>query len=202
MPRGDIGPVSTLIYISHPDVVIDPDVAVPQWGLSDLGRARLTSMLDRPLLAEAERIISSSERKSREAAGMIAAHLGLDVEERSATGETDRSATGYVSHERHEELADRYFAEPEESADGWERSIDSQSRVVDALRDVWSTDDGVGTIVVGHGGVGTLLYCHLTGLDIDRRHDQPGQGHYWIFERAEQRVLHGWRAVDHHLSEG
>ncbi|MBP0649459.1 hypothetical protein J8J40_20635, partial [Mycobacterium tuberculosis] len=48
---------------------------------------------------------------------------------------------------------------------------------------------------LGHGGVGTLLYCHLAGLAIDRRHDQPAQGCYWLAERATHRPLHGWRAL-------
>src|SRR5450755_2875698 len=34
-------------------------------------------------------------------------------------------------------------------------------------------------LIVGHGGVGTLWHCHLNALAIERRHDQPGQGHYF-----------------------
>lgn len=33
-------------YLSHPQVQIDPAVPVPEWGLSDAGRARPAS--DRP----------------------------------------------------------------------------------------------------------------------------------------------------------
>lgn len=202
LSRRGTGSLSLLRYVSHPNVVVDPDVPVPQWGLSEQGRARLATMAGQPWLAATGRIICSPERKAREAAAIIAAPLGLDVEERPATGETDRSATGFVSHEHHEELADRYFAWPHESAEGWERSLDSQTRIVDALRDVWFEDDEVDTIVVGHGGVGTLLFCHLAGLTIDRTHDQPGQGHYWTFDRRAGRVLHGWLPIDEVISAG
>ena len=51
-------------------------------------------------------------------------------------------------------------------------------------------------IVVGHGGVGTLLYCHLARLGIDRGHDQPRQGNYWSYDRRSGRVLHPWRPID------
>ena len=51
--------------------------------------------------------------------------------------------------------------------------------------------------MIGHGGVGTLLYCHLAGLPIDAVHDQPGQGHFWTYDRATALVLHPWLAIDH-----
>jgi broad specificity phosphatase PhoE len=49
--------------------------------------------------------------------------------------------------------------------------------------------------VVAHGGVGTLLLCHLLGAPIDRRHDQPGQGSYFRFEATTRRLAHGWRRL-------
>ncbi len=48
--------------------------------------------------------------------------------------------------------------------------------------------------VVGHGGVGTLWYCHLAGIPIARQWDQPGQGHYITVR--EGRPHHHWRRID------
>jgi len=188
-----------LRYISHANVVQDPHVPVPQWGLSDLGRDRVEAMLVQPWVNAIGRVICSSETKSLDAASILAAHLGLEIEVRASTGETDRSSTGYVPHEEHERLADLYFGRPNESARGWERSIDSQARIVEATADVFAdqaADGGADTAVVGHGGVGTLLYCHHAGLKIDRVHDQPGQGHYWSFDRGAKTVLHSWLPID------
>jgi hypothetical protein len=28
-------------------------------------------------------------------------------------------------------------------------------------------------------------------------HDQPGQGHFWTYNRASQQVQHTWQAIDH-----
>lgn len=47
-----------------------------------------------------------------------------------------------------------------------------------------------------HGGVGTLLYCQLAHLDIDRRYDQPDQGNYWSYDRCSGQVIHLWRRID------
>ncbi|MEM7338479.1 MAG: histidine phosphatase family protein [Actinomycetota bacterium] len=196
--------MSMLRYISHANVVIDPDVPVPRWGLSEVGRTRAEAMLAQPWVPAIQRVVSSDETKAREAAGILADHLGLEVEVRPATGETDRSATGFVPPARHHELSDRFFGSPTESAEGWETAVAAQARIIDAVADLLRGDgdgdenrEGVGDVaVVGHGGVGTLLLCHLDGLAIDASHDQPGQGHYWTLDRSGGEVVHRWRPID------
>lgn len=195
--------MSLLRYVSHAQVVQDPTVPVPRWGLSPEGRRRVTVLARQPWLDPVGSIISSAETKAVETATILAGRLGLTVEIRPATGETDRSATGYVPRERHDELAARYFAEPAVSADGWERAVDSQRRVVEALADVLVEPDRPpadpsrpDVLVVGHGGVGTLLWCHLAGSAIDQRHDQPSQGHHWAWDRTARVMLHPWRPID------
>jgi broad specificity phosphatase PhoE len=123
---------SALRYISHPNVLIDPDVPVPDWSLNAEGQRRAQAMTTMAWTASIGRIISSNETKARMTADILAAALGLEVEVRPETGEIDRSATGYLSHERHSELARRLFAEPDVSAEGWETATDAQARVVSA----------------------------------------------------------------------
>lgn len=187
--------MALLRYISHPNVHIDPNVEVPKWHLSDQGRRRATAMLDQPWVGDITRVISSDETKARETASLLAGHLGLDIEVRPATREVDRSATGFVAGEVHAALAARLFAEPDRSADGWETAAHAQRRMVDALADLLADDAG-DIAVVGHGGVGTLVLCHLAGDAIDQRHDQPGQGHYWTYDRSSAAVVHRWVPID------
>ena len=181
--------------MSHPNVEIDPDVPVPDWALSERGRERAIAMLNQPWLTSIGAVVSSAERKAVETAELVADRLGLVVDVRPTTGEIDRSSTGFVPHERHEELADRLFAEPDESADGWERAVDAQRRIVDGVSDL-VVDAEADAVIVGHGGVGTLLWCHLAGVPIDRSLDQPGQGHHWAFDRLTGELLHPWRPID------
>ena len=64
-------------------------------------------------------------------------------------------------------VADQFFAVPNESVRGWERAADAQTRIVtEAMRVMRQAPDG-DILMVGHGGVGTLLYCHLAGLEIE-----------------------------------
>lgn len=116
--------MATLRYLTHPNVAVDPDVAVPAWSLSEQGRRRAEAMLSQPWVPSVGRVVS------------IAAVADL---------------------------------------------------LVDGDRDV---------AVVGHGAVGTLLWCHLNGTAIARHHDQPGQGHHWAYDRTAARMVHGWRPID------
>jgi broad specificity phosphatase PhoE len=181
----------TLRFISHPEVAIDAQIAVPQWGLSDIGRARAHALADEPWAASLSRLLSSGETKAVETAEILGNATGLAVEQRTALGENDRSATGFLNPTEFEATADSFFAQPEVSVRGWERAVDAQARVVAAIDDLWSNAGDVA--IVAHGGVGTLLLCHLLGVGIDRRHDQPGQGHYFSVDLASREVLHRWR---------
>ena len=187
-----------LRYVTHPEVAVDAGVPVARWSLSDRGRYRATAMLGQPWASSIGRIVSSDETKALETADLLAGPLGLVVEVRADIGENDRTATGFVPPDEFERLADAFFAEPDRSVRGWERAVDAQARIVAGLADLLTVPtpyDG-DVVVIGHGGVGTLWYCHLTGQSIDRRHDQPGQGHYYTVDRDTGAVHHPWHPID------
>lgn len=186
------------IYITHPQVRIDPDVAVPLWGLSERGEERTRLAARSPWVSQLTRILSSDETKALETAAILAAAGGLDVEVLEHSGENDRSATGFLPPERFEEAADWFFAHPHESFHGWERAIDAQARIVKAVEGVLETHDPNRPIAfVGHGGVGTLLKCHLAGRTIGRDGDQPGGGgNLFCFSLADRSVSCDWTPIE------
>ncbi|MEM9514234.1 MAG: histidine phosphatase family protein [Actinomycetota bacterium] len=186
--------MTTLWYVSHPEVRIDGDVPVPRWGLTDTGRARATAMCAQPWIHDIERIVSSDETKALELAAIVGVHRGLPVEVRPGTAETDRSSTGFVPPDEHDALAAEWFAAPESSPSGWEPAVAVQARVVAALADLLEGE--APAMIAGHGGAGTLWWCHLMGVSIDGVRDQPGAGHYFAVDMATRRPLHGWRRVD------
>ena len=95
-----------------------------------------------------------------------------------------------------EATADHFFAEPERSSAGWETAAAAQARIVAAVERVVAESPPGDVAIVSHGAVGTLLQCALRGEPITRALDQPGQGHWFAFERSTRRVLHGWRRID------
>jgi broad specificity phosphatase PhoE len=186
-------------FITHPEVIIDPAVPVPDWPLSPVGMRRMRLALERPWLAGVQSVFSSAERKAMDAARLLAEHLGLRPEVVEGLGENDRSATGYLSKAEFEAVADAFFARPEESVRGWERAADAQRRIVDAVEHVISMAATEGDVaIVSHGGVGALLLCHLKGVSISRREDQPGGGggNVYSFSGSDRRLLSGWRRIE------
>jgi broad specificity phosphatase PhoE len=157
---------------------------------------RLAVLCTAPWVRTIGRVVCSAEVKAVQTATALAERQGVPIEVRPGTGEIDRSATGFLPSARHDAVADDCFARPAESIEGWERAVDAQRRIVDGLADLF-VDESTGDVaVVGHGGVGTLWYCHLAGLPIDRRLDQPGQGHYFSVDLHTHRPLHHWRRFE------
>lgn len=183
-------------FISHPEVVIDPKVPVPDWGLSPRGGERLAVLLAEPWIAKVVAVWSSLERKAIETALPIAATRGLTVRTLRELHENDRSATGFLPPDEFERVADRFFAEPMQSVRGWETAKAAQDRIVAAVCRVDAESPPGGVAIAAHGAVGTLLYCHLAGEAISRTHDQKGAGNVIAFERGTWRLIHGWRPID------
>ncbi|WP_244570971.1 histidine phosphatase family protein [Stappia sp. TSB10GB4] len=197
------GPADCL-YLTHPQVRIDPDVPVPDWSLSEkgLGRARLGLL--RPEFASLGHIVSSGERKAIETAAVFADRFGLELVVDDLMHENDRSSTGFLPPEEFERVADAFFGSPHTSVRGWERACDAQARIVDRVAvHLERIPEDERVLFVGHGGVGTLLKCHLGGWAIDRRHDQPaGGGFFYSFARQALQERNApapdlaWRPVD------
>ena len=152
--------MSIVHFITHPDVVIDPAVPVPDWPLSERGRARMAAALGAPWVSGIRAIHCSTEQKAIDGAAMLAGHLGLPFATHADLGENDRSATGYLPRVEFEATADLFFAHPTESIRGWDRAVDAQAQGVE--------DHHQGR--AGHGGGGDpRAEQQSTG-------DQPGGG--------------------------
>jgi broad specificity phosphatase PhoE len=184
-------------YLTHPQVKIDPAVPVPRWGLSDIGRARVDALAAAGTLAGTTAVISSGETKAIETAEILARTLGTKVEIREAMHENDRSSTGFLPPPAFEEMANRFFANPTISVEGWERAIDAQTRIVGEVEHVLARTFTGDVLFVGHGAVGTLLLCHYAKLNIARTFDQPrGGGNLFCLAQQGRNVLSRWLPME------
>ena len=143
-------------------------------------------------------IVASGETKATETAKILAASLGIDFQVRPAMHENDRSATGFLEPKEFEATADQFFAHPTKSVRGWETAVQAQVRIVTAVEEALSGHNGDGDLLfVGHGAVGTLLYCHYARLAISRKHDQSaGGGNYFTARLKDRKTLHPWRPME------
>jgi broad specificity phosphatase PhoE len=182
------------VYVTHPQVLMDPEVPVPDWALSPLGRARAEALAARPWVRRLARVVTSTERKAREAGAILARGAGVAPEAWPDLHENDRGATGFLVPDEFEATADAFFAHPGRSVRGWETAEAAQARV---LRAVWAALAGHPpdrpVALVGHGAAGTLLWLALSGRPISRAADQPpGGGHLFAFPLAGGPPLSGW----------
>jgi broad specificity phosphatase PhoE len=185
-----------VLFITHPEVAVDPAVPVPRWRLADRGMARMRDFVASGAVADVDEVWSSTETKAIEAAGLLAVHLGLGVNVLEALGENDRSSTGYLPPQEFEIVADEFFAAPAASVRGWETALAAQTRISRAVRTIVAMHGKSGDLaIIGHGGVGALLMCELLGQRIGREHDQPHQGCFWTFDPHTWAVLQRWRPI-------
>ncbi|MFY2823234.1 histidine phosphatase family protein [Ruegeria sp. MALMAid1280] len=176
-------------------MVVNPEIAITDWGLSEVGRARADAFATAPIMASVSAIWSSTERKAEQTAAILARPHGLQVKLNPALGENDRSATGFLPPSRFEAAAGAFFAAPDVSFRGWETAMDAQARIVRAITSIMNAHDGGDLAIVTHGAVGTLLWCHFSDVQIGRQHDQPGQGHYWSADLDTLCCNSGWRPI-------
>jgi broad specificity phosphatase PhoE len=189
----------SIYFITHPDVVIDPALPVPQWPLSERGRCRMQRLLSQDWLSQVEAIYCSTEQKAIDGASILSKATGIALHQVAALGENDRSATGYLPRAEFDTVIAAFFARPNESVRGWERADAAQARIVGTVEHIARTASGAGPIaVVSHGGVGTLLLCHLKRQPISQQEGQPGRsgGSYFLFQMPEGALVHGWMPID------
>lgn len=190
------------LYVTHPQVRMDANVPVPLWGLSDEGRQRAGHFAQSGVVPQGAMIFSSRERKALELAELLASQAGTLVLSDHLMGENDRSATGFLPPELFEATADRFFAEPEHSIDGWERAIDAQRRIVRTVTTALaSVPPETPAIFCGHGAVGTLLKCHVASRPISRSEDQTrtggtGGGNCFSFDLAAGKIGCEWTRLE------
>jgi broad specificity phosphatase PhoE len=172
--------MSSVFFITHPDVVIKPGVPVPDWPLNERGRARMRAMAAAVWVKEVRSIFASSERKARDGAQILADGLGLSgyavIDD---LGENDRSATGYIPQREFEAMVDAFFAQPQISVRGWEPAADAQARIVCAIERIVSEASGNGDLaIVGHGGnrdIALLSPCRTANRSALR----PARDEWW-----------------------
>jgi broad specificity phosphatase PhoE len=189
--------MARIIFVTHPDVVIDPEIPVPQWPLSDLGRTRMAAFAWKLTDERLAAVWTSEERKALDGGEILSARLGIPHRVDAGLGENDRSSTGYLEADAFWPVVQQFFARPDESVRGWETARHAQHRIVAAVRRAAEAQDG-DIVIVSHGGVARLLTAHLQGVAIGQedRPKNPNGGCFLVFDLADPGLLGSWRDIE------
>ncbi len=165
--------MAQILFVTHPEVVIDPEIPVPRWPLSAKGRARMEALAEALAGLPVRAIWPSDEQKAIDGAEILSERLRAPHQVDAALGENDRSATGYIAPPRFWEVVAEFFAHPDVSVLGWETARDAQNRILAAVARVEREAQPGLTVVVSHGGVGQLLTPPCRGWRSARRPSRP-----------------------------
>ncbi len=191
--------MASLIFITHPEVVIDPDQPITEWPLNAVGRTRMERFAGLLADRDVSAVYASTERKAMDGAAIVAKHLGLSYETDEDLGENDRSSTGFIAPPEFWDVVREFFGRPDESIRGWERAVDAQTRIVEAIGRILREDETAGDIVVvSHGAVGCLLTAHLQQVAIgqESRPSHPGGGCFIVIDRDSFTLTQDWRTIE------
>lgn len=188
--------MAKLYFITHPEVVIDPETLVSQWQLSDLGKKRAEFFAQAPWIPSLSVVYSSAELKAYQTAEIVTRKLHLPIHIQSKLGEIDRSSTGYVEKIELTKIVKDFFKHPDKPVKGWERAKDAQKRITKTVTDIISqySDDNIA--VFSHGMVGALLNSYFKNASIHQRYEQSQLGSYFVVETAEMKIIKDWTNID------
>ncbi len=85
-----------LLVVSQPEVVLEPETPVTEWGLSEIGRARADTFSQSKTMSSVTDIWSSTERKASDTDAILAKPLGLVANSEPGLSENDRNTTGFL----------------------------------------------------------------------------------------------------------
>lgn len=193
--------MSYALYVTHPEVILDPAEPATRWHLSERGRERAAAFAPSAAMQPISLLIASPEIKTMETAELLTAGE-REIVVGAKTFENVRTSTGVVPATEFETLMDLLYAHPQDSAAGWETLAATEARIVSAVRAELEQYAGRCPIAfVGHGTVGTVLKCHLAGRKPTRDEDQrrmaaAGGGNVFAFSLPEMRLLTDWVAME------
>lgn len=193
--------MARILFVTHPEVVIDPSVPVPRWPLSAQGLQRMESFAGLLAGLPVTSVWSSSEQKALDGARVLSDALSAPHHIEERLGENDRAATGYIAPPEFWEVVEEFFAHPDRSVRGWETARNAQARIVGGVSRVAANSDGGLTVVVSHGGVGRLLLAHLLSLQIGQepRPGNVGGGCYIEFEQNPAHLITtNWHDIENY----
>lgn len=150
----------TLLYlITHAHTQAEPAIDSSRWRLSTQGERQAELLAQQPFWAQVDRIILSSEPKTRLTVAPLLALRPLPVTVDARFDELVRP--GWV--EEYESRVAQAFANPTQPAGAWEPASHALNRVLAGVADLCTQWAGQTLALVGHGLTLSLYRAHLLG---------------------------------------
>lgn len=148
-----------LYLITHAHTQVDTTQDAVHWSLSPLGNAQAQTLATMPWWAQVDRIVLSSEAKTRLTVAPLLASRALPVVVDARFDELQRPGwtEDYVAQVR------QAFAEPSRRAGEWEAAANALARFCAGISDLCHTYATETLALVGHGLTLSLYRAYLLG---------------------------------------
>jgi broad specificity phosphatase PhoE len=185
--------MSKLIYITHPEVTVDPEVPIDQWELSEEGFDSVERLLEWDLFDEVDYVYTSEEKKAYTVAEQIKRKCGIDYAKIKDLGEMDRSSTGVISpKEKYMEAVKSAYENPASGINGWESHLAVMLRNAKVIEELAKNHKDKTIMIVGHGGAGTTIKCFIKKILPNFSEDPQETGCYFIANLDKWEVIQDW----------
>jgi broad specificity phosphatase PhoE len=185
--------MTKLIFITHPDVIIDKDIPIDKWKLSPDGLETVERLSSESFWSEVEIIYSSSEPKASTVAEIIAlkSHVPLAKEYKKECLCEVLHRT-FIEPDLYAVAVEKWYLDPTGHPQGWESVNEAQKRIVACVSEIMLQNRDKTVVIVGHGGTGTLLKCFIKGVSPSYQEDPQQTGKYLICNWGEKEVITEW----------
>ncbi len=187
--------MTKLIYITHPEVIIDTDIDIDSWQISPLGWDRVQNLLSLDFWHVVEKVYTSTEPKAYTIAEKVSKKYNIEFEKVRDLREIDRSSTGIIRPlSKYMEVVQSSYENISDQVRGWE-SIDSvmlrNSNVVEKLKVKHPRET---IVIIGHGCAGTTIKCYIKNIPPSFREDPQKTGCYFMADLDGNTIINDWAA--------
>ena len=188
-------------YLICPEVVADVERAASEQMLSNLAIEQLETFARSGALTGSSHIFTSDWQGARQAGSILADHLAVRPVADPGMNECETMVIAPVANRGVLDRIGQVFAKPSSGRlEGCEAAQDAQDRIAAAyllaMEQVIARGMRGDVLFVGHGRIGALLQCHLTGQSIGSQAVAPSPGHTFVYDWGARKMLHSWRPLD------
>lgn len=185
-----------LVFIRHSKSLVNPNIPITSWGLSEEGRILAKKLNSLPQTKTIEVIYSSLQPKALQTAALATENLDIAVKKDNNLTESTSFTNKFVSLKELEENTRRYYAEKTCSINGGETFKEAQDRFAKALEDIVKKEQGKETIgIVSHGNILAGFVSQITEADPFEIIEKIAQPDVAVFDWNTKQFISGFGEI-------
>jgi len=149
----DILIIMNLVLIRHSKSLVNPDIPIPTWGLSDEGIILAKKINELTQIKTLDVIYSSLQTKALETAVLATKNIGIPIKTDVRLTETTSFTNKFVNLEQLQKNTKKYYSGKQISINNGETSEEALARFNASINDIVKNEDKNNIGIVSHGNI-------------------------------------------------